>query len=237
MSGVIYVENSKNTKLLGTKKVDSTYASIEGTCPSSCPFKDNGCYSQNSYVEMHVKKLDRQAKRLSKVALAQKEAEAIDASYHGKKVPDGRLMRLHVSGDSSTITGTKLINNAVKRWLKRGGKSVWTYTHAWKSVSRKHWSNVSVLASVSSVEEAEVARKHNYTPALVVSEFHSKKLFTLPGSDIRWIPCPAQVSDKGCSDCQACIKTDILYKKNYGIAFAAHGVKKETIKRKLNVIQ
>ena len=60
--GAIYVERSKNAKLLGSQPVDSTYASIKATCPSSCPLRDEGCYAQNSYTGMINWRLDRRAR-------------------------------------------------------------------------------------------------------------------------------------------------------------------------------
>src|SRR5690606_10093649 len=102
--------------------------------------------------------------------VARAEAQAIDQSYNGGPVPAGRNMRLHVSGDSRTIAGTRMINNAVGRWQQRGGGVVWSYTHCWDHVTRDLWSNVSMLASVDTVEEVTYAQQNGYAPAIVVAE-------------------------------------------------------------------
>lgn len=237
MNGATYVSDSGNTKIMGTKKVDATYTSIEASCPDSCELKSKGCYAQLSFVGMQVKRLDAQAVGASALQVARAEAKAIDDSYKAGPVPQGRDLRIHVSGDSRTLAGTKLINNAVGRWRKRGGGAAWSYTHAWKHVPRKTWDNVSILASVDSVKDVPLAREQGYAPAIVVPEHPSERAYTLEGSDVKWIPCPAQTRDVGCSDCRLCFNANRLFENNMGIAFAAHGVKKSEIKRRLTVIQ
>lgn len=242
MKGVIYVSNSDNVKIAGSKKVDATYASITKTCSHTCPLKDEGCYAQSSFVGMIVKKLNKRARQHSPLEIARAEAQAIDQSYHGKKVPDGRLLRIHISGDSRSIKGTRLISKAVDRWLKRGtnGK-VWSYTHSWSHVPRKEWGQVSVLGSIESTSQVEQVRKLGYAPALVVAQHPSEKAYKLPGADTLWIPCPAQTKPGGkeiaCSECQLCMKADWLFATNKGISFSAHGVKANSVKKHLNIIQ
>jgi hypothetical protein len=235
-----YVSNSQNSKL-GKRPVDGTYASIKVTCPNSCKLKDDGCYAKLSFVGMVVNKLDKMADNISAMEAARQEVNAIDNSYNGKKVPLGRDMRLHIAGDSRTVKGSKLINSSVGRWKKRGGGDCWSYSHAWRNVRRSVWSHVSMLASIDKPEEATHARAQGYAPAIVVGEFASPKAFMLPGSDVKYIPCPAQTQpggkDIGCTECRLCFNADRLFEKNLGIAFAAHGVRKEQIKKRLQVIQ
>lgn len=237
MNGVKYVSNSGNKKIGGSKKVDATYVSVTGSCPSTCELKDCGCYTQDYPLSLHVGRLDREVKGLSALQIARTEAKLIDESYNGGAVPAGRDMRLHVSGDCRTVAGARLINNAIGRWKSRGGGAVWAYTHCWDHVLKDVWNNVSMLASVDTVEEVQYARQNGYAPAIVVSEHLSEKVYTLPGSDTKWIPCPAQTRHVGCADCKLCFDTDRLYKTNMGIAFSAHGIKKNTIKRRLNVVK
>jgi hypothetical protein len=237
VKGAIYVSDSGNTKIMGSKKVDASYASIKATCPSTCSLKDKGCYAQTSFVGMINHRMNRRARGGSPLQLARAEARAIDQSYNGGEVPAGRAFRLHVAGDSRTVKGTRVLNAAVSRWKKRGGGDAWSYTHAWQKVPRKEWGNVSILASVDGVEQVPYARAQGYAPAIVVGEHTSERAYTLPGSDVKWIPCPNQTRDVGCTDCRLCFNADRLYQNNMGIAFAAHGVKKETIKRHLKVVQ
>jgi hypothetical protein len=237
MDGAIYVSDSGNTKIMGTKKVDATYVSIKASCPKDCPLMGEGCYAQLSYVGMTTVRLDDEAAGFSPLQAARSEARCIDECYKGGAVPTGRDMRLHVAGDSRTLAGTRIINNAIKRWKKRGGGACWSYTHAWKNVPRQEWNNVSILASVSNVEEVSLAREQGYAPAIVVSEHVSDKAYLLKGSDVKWIPCPAQTRDVGCSDCRLCFDANRLFDGNFGIAFAVHGSKKEKMKRHLTVLK
>lgn len=241
MNGAIYVSDSKNSKLFGKEKVDATYASIEGSCSNTCPLKDSGCYAQNSYVGIVVSRLDKEAEDKDPLSIARAEAKAINEAYNGQAIPLNRSLRLHVSGDCRTVLGAKTVNKAVGNWKRRGlGNNVaWSYTHSWRTVPRSEWSNVEMLASIDSIDQATQARAHGYAPALVVSEHVSDKTYTLKGSDIKWIPCPNQLSDGliGCTDCRLCFNTKRLYDSNYGIAFSAHGIKKNNIKRRLKVIQ
>lgn len=236
MKGAIYVQDSSNRKISGDSKVDATYASIKATCPDTCSLKGRGCYAMGGRVGMYVSKLDKRARQHSPLKLARAEAQAINASYRGGPVPTGRILRLHVSGDSRTIGGTRIINAAVGKWKKRGGGNVFNYTHAWRHVPREEWSNVSVLASVENVEQAKEARERGYAAALVVPEHPSEKAYKLTGSDIKWIPCVQQVKGIACSDCRLCFNADRLYRDGFGIAFAAHGIRKSDLKRRLTII-
>lgn len=237
MRGAILVEKSQNAKLLGSKDVAATYTSIEATCPPTCPYMGNGCYAELGHTGIASHRMDKEAKKLSPLDVARAEAHAIVTSYRGGRIPDNRDLRLHVAGDSRTIKGTRVINKAVGNWKFRGGGDVWSFTHAWKHVPRSEWSNVSILASVSDVKEAKEARAQGYAPALVVGEHRSERAYELEGSDIKWIPCPNQTRGIGCTDCRLCFNADRLFSGNFGIAFAAHGVKKNELKRHLTVIK
>lgn len=235
MRGAIYVSDSKNIKI---GLADATYLSIDKTCPNSCVLKNSACYAQEHYVGMIVKRLDKEAKKQSALQVARAEAKAIDSAYGGKEVPKGRNLRIHVAGDSRTIAGSRIINHAVGRWKNRGGNIAWQYTHAWGHVPRNEWSNVSILASIDKASEIKEARAQGYAPAIVVSEFETDKAFTMPGSDVKFIPCPAQTRDNvSCVSCRLCFNADRLYRDNFGIAFAAHGIRKGVIKKRLTVIQ
>jgi len=238
MKGAIYVSKSENAKIAGSNPIDCTYVSIKRSCPDTCSLRDNKtCYAENGHVGFTVQKLDHRARGLSALQVARAEAKAIDDAYKGKEFPKGRNLRLHVSGDSRTIKGTRLLNKAIQRWKQRGGGSCWSYTHAWKRVPRIEWKDVSILASIERVEEALEARKQGYAPALVVPEHISDKSYKLPNSEIKWIPCVAQTRNIPCSDCKLCFNADRLFEGGFGITFAVHGARKNSLKRHLQVLQ
>lgn len=231
IKSALYVHASGNTK---TGKVDTTYVSIKGSCPNDCTLKNDGCYAQNSFVAFTVKRLDSEFKKENPKDIAEYEARAIDESYNGESVP-GSLLRLHVSGDTRTRGAARVLASAVDRWLARGGLGAWSYTHAWRKVKRADFGKISVLASIENSSQAEAVREQGYAPALIVDKFESDKAFERDG--FKFIPCPAQTRDVSCADCKLCLKSDFLFESKSGIAFEVHGVKKNSIKKKLNVIQ
>jgi len=232
-----YVRDSKNGKLSKFGRgIDATYSSIKATCPKNCALKNEGCYAQIGNTLFTVKRLDENAGRKSAIAVAREEAALIDNAWEGGKIPDGQMLRLHVSGDCTTDNAAKTVSDAASRWIKRGGKIVWSYTHAWKNVKRQSWGKVNVLASVESAKDGAAAINRGYAPALVVGSFPKKdKAFFAEG--IRWIPCPAQTKENStCADCKLCTNVDKLVARKAGIAFEAHGAQKNKVKRHLTVL-
>lgn len=232
---VTYVENSKNSKLSSGNNVDATYSSISKTCSNTCPLKGTLCYAELGHTGIVVSRLDESPHK-SALEVAREEANLIDKCYDGEKIPANKILRLHVSGDSRTIQGTKLLASACKRWKKRGGAYVYTYTHSWKNVPRSTWGEVSVLASIENTSQVKLAKKNGYVPAIVVEEHLSDKAYYLDGSDIKWIPCPAQTKDRTCDQCKLCFDDLKLKQRNCGIAFSVHGARKKNIV-KLKIIK
>ena len=224
--------------------LDATYTSISASCPSSCLLRDNGCYAQNDNVAMHIRPLDNVAKATGATGAdaAVQEAACIDGSWGGGPVP-GRILRLHVGGDCATVPAAATVAGAVGRWLDRGGKAAYTYTHAWSVVPRAAWGRVSVLASMDSgggealANEAAAARAQGYAPARVVGAFPNEhKVWREAG--VTWIPCPNQTARGAqCADCKLCFDGAALLAKGLGIAFEAHGNGKGKVKRRLAVLQ
>lgn len=230
---IIYTKYSKNSKLSSNKeKVDCTYAPIEETCPDSCTMKkDKTCYASLGFVGIHEKRTSKESKKMSAIDLAKEEANLIVDNINSKS----KFLRLHISGDSITKTGTKILAKASNKWIGNSDRKVWTYTHAWKKIPRDYWGEVSVLASVESNEQAKEAFQLRYVPAIIVDKFESSKAFKMNG--MKFIPCPAQTHDNvSCASCKLCLNSDKLFVLNTGIAFEAHGATKEKIKRKLNVL-
>lgn len=222
--------------------VASTYVSIRGTCDDVCKFKDSGCFADAGYTGLMVHGLDKEVKR-RKSNIGVTEAAAIDALFvhgvprdGGKYGTAGRDLRLHVSGDAQDDIAAIALSSAAMRYRARGGGVVWTYTHSWRRIVRSLWGPIQVLASVETAKDAHRARYlKGYVPALVVREFPSKKVFSIPDCDIKFIPCPAETSKTTCTQCRLCFDTDRLYKEKLGIAFAVHGRSGAEAKKKLPI--
>jgi hypothetical protein len=224
-----FVADSQNGKL-GTG-VCATYAPISHTCPATCPLRDNGCYAQSGNVAIHNRV--REQRSASNTAIDCAAEEAAELRVAASMGYANQPMRLHVAGDSTTSTGTKILSDAVRDVWKG---PVWTYTHAWREVRRHMWGGVSVLASCETEEQLYTAVISGYAGAVVVSEFPNGKRAWTTTEGIRVIPCPAQTSDRTCAECRLCWDDTALYNRNAAIAFSAHGSGKKKLKR-LNVIR
>lgn len=246
MTAIVFAAKSKNAKIKSSRgkgEVSTTYAPISVTCPSTCELrKSRTCYAMGGMVGFVVSRIEKAAVGLSRSDAAKQEAAAIRGAFSGGNVPQdgargGRDLRVHTSGDCSTRTAAALVGAACADWRRRGGGDAWTYTHAWKSVTRVSWGTaVSVLASLDSLADAAKAVAAGYAPARVVPSFpNGNKSWTEAG--VRWIPCPAQTrEDTGCADCRLCFGDRGLAARNSGIAFAAHGMRANALKKHLAVV-
>jgi len=225
----ILAESSKNSKIAGSGQVSATYLSTKVSCPTTCALRNDGCYAEMGRTGIHVSRLNAEApKGMRPEAAARVERDLVKESFKGGSIPQdgakgGRDLRMHVSGDARTRRAARILAEAGTDWKARGGGTVWTYTHAWKTVPRKDWGPVSVLASMEDPRKAEEARAQGYAPALVVERHTSDKAYNVEGSDVEWIPCVEQTRGVACSDCRLCMDADRLRDTNRGIAFAAHG--------------
>jgi len=201
--------------------VAATYSSINSSCPKDCALKNNGCYAELGYVGIINSKLNK--KKSSPREVAREEAKHIKQAIKEQK--NSKPLRLHVAGDCRTNEAAAILAAATKYW----GHPIWTYTHAWKKVSRSSWGKkISVLASVDNIKDLKLARKKGYAPAIVVEKFLSKKAYKL--NEFKVIPCPNQTHDHiTCDICKLCWNDKKLKDLNLIIAFEAHGVKRKSL--------
>lgn len=212
--------------------VSSTFASIEKTCPSSCPFRRvdgeaRGCFADSGFTKRTAWRLNEAARALDSIAVIKEEAAAIDGAFRLGRIPQdgargGRDLRLHVGGDIQSPAEAQLLAGAAARWRARGGGSAWTYTHSWRSVPRAAWGGISALASCENTDDLAAARAQGYAPALVVDRFpNGAKAWRI--GRFRAVPCPAETREaKTCADCRLCLDRD-LYRLRIVIVFAVHG--------------
>ena len=212
--------------------VVTTYTSIEATCPTSCVFKGAGCYADAGFTKRAGQAMDKRARRAKPEDVIAEEVRLIDGLWSKKRgnrwpgrVPQdgprgGRDLRLHVGGDCGNTGGARQLAGAARRWKDRGGGSVWTFTHHWRTVPRSAWGDISVLASVESVKDIKAARKRGYPAAIVVAEHPSDQAYWKGQEKI--IPCPAETRGATCSSCRLCLDRDLLA-MGASIGFAIHG--------------
>lgn len=221
----------------------STYVSIATSCPDLCPFKKDGaggrggCYAEAGFTGSLIRTLDTEAAEhdIHPAMLAGLEADAINKTFP-RGVPQdgargGRDLRLHIAGDVIHELGATILANAARRWQERGGGSVWTYTHSWRTIPRKAWGPISVFASVEDPCDIEYARERDYPAALVVEAHPSAKAYHIGNLERNYqekvIPCPAETKGVTCVECRLCLDRDMLT-VDATIGFAVHGVLKST---------
>ena len=115
---VLAVETSSNAKL---GACSATYVT-QGSCPA-CPFLGNGCYAGYGPLGWQAARLNGSSV-LAPARIARAEARAIDG------LTGDRPLRLHVVGDCRTPLAARIVARAAERYGARGGRQVWTYTHA-----------------------------------------------------------------------------------------------------------
>lgn len=214
---VIAVESSGNTK---TGKVSATYVT-QASCPSTCSFRNNGCYAESGKMAFVSRRLNVSTED-NLTVIAQAEADAIRGLTG--KLP----LRVHVVGDCSADASARIVSQAMLDHESKHDQPAWTYTHAWRNVSRESWSAASVQASCESPSDEADARAAGYATVRVVAEFEADKLYTsADGSKI--LPCPQQTGKSAdCASCRLCMGPALERRRKHGISigFAAHGASK-----------
>ena len=212
-AAVFAIEETGNSKLGPV----STTSAAQQSCPTSCVFLGNGCYAEGGWPKLTTTwRLNRNLREyITPEEIAVEEAIAIDG------LSGDRDLRLHFVGDSTTEVGTQILAEAACRYMKKNGRRVWTYTHAWRTVPRSAWGSISVLASCETEEEVIAARRLGYATILVVPKHHSRKLQR--GEAINLLPCPWETHGANCAKCRLCMDDRRLRESNITIAFEAHG--------------
>lgn len=215
---VLAIENTENTKVGNA----STTYSGKNTCPNSCPLKAGGCYGCSGPVGVTFRRITDMKRGHIR--------EAISEASKISKLSGLKDLRIHTTGDCKSNEAAKIVSQAADKYAEKNGKKVWTYTHAWRQVSRQSWSKVSVLASCDKVSQIKEANANGYAASLVVSQFKSDKVYIEEGQTI--LPCPNQVA-KGqgkavtCTECRLCMNDQNLIKNGLTIAFQVHGPTKK----------
>lgn len=215
------VPKSGNEK---TGAIAATYTGSGRTCVD-CPVKSTGaCYYESGFRTRSLNaRLNEAAKeqKASIIRIARAEARAIDGLLTSGRVT-GRALRIHVGGDCPTEEAATIVSAAARRFVERVKAPAYTYTHAWRRVSRKAWKGVSVLASVETLKDAKKALRRGYAPALIVERHDGDRATVVDG--VRLIPCPAQTRDDvTCNQCRLCMQADKLHSMRAAVTFAAHG--------------
>jgi len=213
---------SKNVKV-GKMAVTTSTAT---TCPTSCPFKSNGCYADSGPLKLHWDKVTREERGddwstfISKI----------------KDLPAGSKWRHNqagdLPGDMEKLDDKKCIELAKANKGKRG----FTYTHYDVLDNFQNAITVNIMnhlgftvnVSANNLEHADKLCDLDIAPvATVLPIEQTTNTVTPKGRKV--VVCPATYKDDvSCASCMLCEKWD----RNVVVGFPAHG----TSKKKASVV-
>ena len=208
---------SKNAKV-GKMAVTTSTAT---TCPSACPFKDNGCYAESGPLKLHWLKVtegergDDWSTFLDKI----------------KDMPEGSKWRHNQAGD---LPGdTKDLDSAKCADLAKAneGKRGFTYTHYDVLDNFQNAITVNIMnhlgftvnVSANNLDHADQLCDLDIAPvATVLPIEQTTNTVTPKGRKV--VVCPATYKDDvSCADCMLCEKRD----RKVIVGFPAHGTSKK----------
>ena len=207
------VEISNNRK---TGPCSATYAS-QVTCPPTCIFLKSGCYGETGHTGFTTRRMNKGTSPA--IDVATEEAAKIDGLT-------GLMdLRIHVVGDCATNEAAKIVSGSAERFQKRRRKTeAWTYTHAWRTVSRASWGRVSVLASCHTEAECLEAMALGYAASMTVSKMPAKA-YKVDG--VTFVPCLEQTKGRTCVECRLCLRDAFNLKNKIVILFEIHSSTKK----------
>jgi len=208
---------SKNVKV-GKMAVTTSTAT---TCPTSCPFKSNGCYADSGPLKLHWDKVTREERGddwstfISKI----------------KDLPTGSKWRHNqagdLPGDMEKLDDKKCIELAKANKGKRG----FTYTHYDVLDNFQNAITVNIMnhlgftvnVSANNLEHADKLCDLDIAPvATVLPIDQTTNTVTPKGRKV--VVCPATYKDDvSCASCMLCEKWD----RNVVVGFPAHGTSKK----------
>ena len=208
---------SKNAKV-GKMAVTTSTAT---TCPTSCPFKSNGCYADSGPLKLHWDKVTREERGddwstfISKI----------------KDLPAGSKWRHNqagdLPGDMEKLDNEKCIELAKANKGKRG----FTYTHYDVLDNFQNAITVNIMnhlgftvnVSANNLEHADKLCDLGIAPvATVLPIEQTTNTVTPKGRKV--VVCPATYKDDvSCASCMLCEKWD----RNVVVGFPAHGTSKK----------
>ena len=208
---------SKNVKV-GKMAVTTSTAT---TCPTSCPFKSNGCYADSGPLKLHWDKVTR-------------EERGDDwSTFIGKikDLPTGSKWRHNqagdLPGDMEKLDDVKCVELAKANKGKRG----FTYTHYDVLDNFQNAITVNIMnhlgftvnVSANNLEHADKLCDLNIAPvATVLPIDQTTNTVTPKGRKV--VVCPATYKDDvSCASCMLCEKWD----RNVVVGFPAHGTSKK----------
>ena len=204
--------DSGNSK---TGHVAVTYRT-QDTCPTTCPLMGTGCYARGRIfgIPARLGVVDEDGQYAAVRALG------APAGTRGA-LPQGGLMRANVSGDVLDDTGA--LDTAYASALsdvatQRPDADVFTYTHAWATLTPDLAPGVTVNASCETTDDLERAAAAGW-PTVVVDPGDETSLIGSVVAGRKVVQCPAQTKGLTCDQCRLCARPQ----RRCTVAFVVHG--------------
>lgn len=207
-----FVGMSKNAK---TGMISQTYTTCN-TCPTRCPFKENGCYAKMGHVRLCWDKT-------SEMGVVPKDLKKLIDS-----TPHTNIIRHNVAGDIAKEGTSDIDEKLVKELVKAyKGLKAYTYTHCTINernlkIAKEAIANGFVINfSTENVASAKKAKEAGVPVVIACNTIHAK---TVKKEGLTIQQCPATL-DKGVT-CATCGKCWNKSRKSV-IAFPVHGAGKK----------
>lgn len=226
------VERSKNIK---TGIVHATYTT-QLSC-ADCPLMGEACYAESGTAAMTTAAVNYVAMlRATEHRTPSPEEIAAEEAFGIDTLSATLPLRLHVVGDAKTDAAAAIIAAACERFIDRSpnGARPWTYTHAWRDVSRASWGKVDVLASCDTLDQIPAARARGYVACATIAEMPASPVVRL-ASGGRGIVCPQQRGLTDCANCTGlCRDTANMAKHDLTVLFVIHGQNADLARTRLD---
>ena len=190
------------------------------TCPTSCPFKRNGCYADSGPLKLHW----------DKVTEGERGDDWSTFIDKIKDLPTGSKWRHNQAGDLPGLDNN-IDGNLLRQLTKaNAGKRGFTYTHKpvlknaknRQLVQKANKAGFTVNLSANNLREADKLAELNIGPVVCVLPVdHKGNTETPKGRKV--VQCPATIDgkDASCDSCQLCQK-----QRSAIVGFPAHGASK-----------
>lgn len=187
------------------------------TCPSACPFQNNGCYAKAGKLKLHWDKVSSGEKRA---------IDIFDLCADIRSLPTGQLWRHNQAGDlpgqDNDIDALPMADIVEANVGRKG----YTYTHKPMNTSKNR--NIVRLAnragftinlSSNNPKHADELLGLGIAPVVTILQDNAPKVSRTP-KGVKILTCPAQTSDSvTCASCGLCALSD----RKFVIGFLAHG--------------
>jgi hypothetical protein len=194
------------------------------TCPTSCPFRGNGCYASSGPLAIHWKEVTEGRR-------GHEWSEFISAV---NDLPDGQVWRHNQAGDLPGI-GNRIAGGMLSDLVTANrGKRGFTYTHKpvtgnnatsaanREAVKKANEAGFTVNLSGNTLSHADELASLAIGPVVVVLPSDATRNVVTPAGR-KVVICPATQRDNvSCASCQLCAKGS----RSVIIGFPAHGSSK-----------